>query len=348
MYKKIFYILLASLFLIIPLNAQEVQEEIIEDAYTIPDYTQEELEDETDAIPYYTQEEPEDDIDSLPNYTMEEITGMKSPYIESFRNKFSLRFSLYQSNLNFDQLYRFKNIHNEEHESKELYKSNRPLVIGLGFLYGSLGLEFQKQTNLLYDTNYAKTESQELKLNYYSKSAVLEFHMKDYKGFHTDSNEDTDLEMRFIGISGQYICNSDEYSWPAAFGLYERQLRSASSWLLGGDVLYFTSERQQPLPYKRKYSVAIPKIGYGLTSTLTENLFLSLSLSLGAGIAREFNEAENYASFSGSYHVAVGYHWKDVSFIISHQDFLMMIVLDKIHQEYYLTRLTQCSVTKRF
>ena len=337
MYKKIFYILLTSLFLIIPLYAQE---EIKEDAYTIPGYTQEELEDETDAIPYYTQEEPEDDIDSLPNYTMEELMGMKSPYIEPFRNKFSLSLSIYKSSLFLEQ------VHNDN--SEESYKSNSPLEVGLGFLYGNIGLGFSTQTNLLYDSDHAKTETQELRLNYYTKAAVFEFQMKDYKGFHPDSNKDTDLEMQCIGLFGQYIWNSDEYSWRAAFGLYEKQVRSAGSLLLGGNVFYIKTERQLPETYEKKYILATPNIGYGYTWVYDRNLFLGLSLSVGAGIAHEQNDKKYYAAATNSFLTSTGYHWGDVSFMISCKMDGTVIVIDSDKYDSNINFLTQCSVAKRF
>lgn len=340
MLKKIFYIMLASLFLFIPLFAQEKIEEDIEE---IPGYTQEELEEDIDANSDYAQEEPEDDSNVISDDTQEKP---EKAYIESFGNKFSLRLSLYQSNFNVEQLSRLNDIYNREYKITQPYHSNSPLKLGFGFLYGSFGLEFQKQTSLLYDSNYAKTESKELKLNYYSKSAVFEFHMKDFSGFHSRS-EDTDFEVQSIGLSGLYIFNNKEYSWPAAFGIYERQNITAASWLLGGDALYLASERHLPLQYKREHIAVIPKIGYGITFAGDWNLFLSLSFTIGAGMSRELNDAKNHTALSNSYHAAIGYHWEDVSFVVSHQSFSVYI-MSKKNDENYRTKLTQCAVTKRF
>ena len=328
MYQKIFYLLVVSFFLIIPLSAQDAPEAIEEDASTVPDYTQEELE---------KFKKLEDEIDAIPD---KKPIEMKPPYIESYRNKFSVKFSIYKSSLTLEQIY--------NDNSEELYESNRPLEIGLGFSYGNIGLEFSKQTSLLYDSDYIKTETQEFRLNYYTKKAVFEFQMKDYKGFHSDSNKDTDLEMQCAGLFGQYIWNNEEYSWAATYGLYERQVRSAGSLLLGGNIFYIKTERQLSEIYEKKYILATPNIGYGYTWAFDGNLFLGLSLSLGAGIARELNNEKYYAAATNSFHASAGYHWGDISFMISCQMFGMVIVLDDDKDDSIISVLTQCSVAKRF
>ena len=365
MYQKIFYLLLVSLFLIIPLSAQDAPEKIKEDARTIYDYTQEKQDDDANTVfPYFEEDESktsdytQEDTSTTPDHTKKKLTDFKSPNTRSFDSKFSLRFSVSLNSCDIDQFYIAKPKYGEELELLESYESNIPLKLGLGFLYGNFALEFQKETSLLYDNNYIKTESQEFKLSYYSKKTAVEFHIKDFKGFHVPSpsyldadgiysKKDTDLEIQTIGISGQYVCNNKEYSWPAAFGIYEKQLGSASSFLLGGDALYITSERYLPVSFKREYITAIPKIGYGATFADVNNLFLSISFSLGAGIARELNDAKNCTALSNSFHAAAGYHWEDISLVISYQGFVVIIFTNDDF-EYYLTRLTQCSVAKRF
>ena len=298
------------------------------------------------TTPLYAQEELEENPLPQDKTIFQEHNAA---YTGSFGNKFALCLSAYKSNLNLKQIY---------DNTEESYKSNRPLEIGFGFLYGNFGIEFNQQTSLLYNSNYKKTETRELRLNYYSKNIVLEIQKKDYKGFHTESNEETDLKMQSTGISGQYIWNNEKYSWRAAFGLYEKQFRSAGSFLLGGNAFYIKTKSQLPDAYEKKYILATPNIGYAYTWVYDGNLFLALSLSLGPGIASESNDGKNYLSVSHSFHGAAGYHWDDVSFLIAYQTFVFDIFLNKKdssekknslkNKDSFGSSLLQCTVAKRF
>ena len=309
MYKKLFYIMLVSFFLITPLYAQEEPEEVEKSAYTIPSDSHEKIEE------------------------------IKTPYIESFNSKFAVRLSAYKSSLDFDQTY---------NTAKKSYNSNSPLEIGLGFLYGNFGLEFRKQTSVFFDRNYPKTETQEIRLNYYSKSTVFEFQKKDYKGFHTGSKEETDLTLKCLGIFGQYIWNNKKYSWRAAFDLYDRQYSSAGSFLLGGNVFQVNPKMELPESYKKKYTLVTPNAGYAYTWVYKGHLFFALSLSLGCGIVHESSNSKNYLAVSHSFHGAAGYHWGDISFMISYQTFVFDTALDDKVEDSFDSSLLQCSVAKRF
>ena len=330
MNKKLFYLLLVSFFLMAPLYAQEEE--------TVPINTEPETEQEYEQS--LSQEEFEENTQITPHEAHEEPKKYNTSFIEPFGNKFSLCLSTYISSLDFEQTYNDK--------TKESYESNRPLEVGLGFLYGNFGLEFCQQTSFLYDSDYPKTKSQELRLNYYARGATFEIQVKDYKGFHTGSKEETDLRLLFSGISGQYIWNNEEYSWRAAFGLYERQLRSAGSFLLGGTAFYMTSKKQLPEPYKKKYILAAPSLGYAYTWVYKSNLFFALSLSLGPGMAHELCDTKYYLAVSHSFHGAAGYHWGDVSFMMSCQAFVLDIDLDSNKGDSFTSILLQCSVAKRF
>ncbi|MCL1911077.1 MAG: DUF4421 domain-containing protein [Leptospirales bacterium] len=322
MNKKLFYLLLISFFMAAPLYAQEereAQEEFDANTYT----------------PYIEHEDPKKE---------------NAAYIEPFGNKFSLHLSAYMSDLSFIHTYdrpagRFQS-GRASNDADEGYIANRPLDIGLGFLYGNLGLELRQQTSLLYDSDYEKTETLEWQLNYYAKSASFEFQVKDYKGFRTDSGEETDMHLRCTGIFGQYIWNNEEYSWRAAFGLYERQLRSAGSFLLGGGAFHLISHL--PGSYKKRYILAIPNAGYAHTWVFGSNLFFALSPSAGFGIAHELSKTKNYPAVSFSLSGAAGYHWKDISFMLSYKTIGFSIPLSRSKTDSFITTMLQCSVAKRF
>ncbi|MCL2025698.1 MAG: DUF4421 domain-containing protein [Leptospirales bacterium] len=329
MNKKLFYLLLVSFFLIAPLYAQEEE--------TVPVHTEPETEQEYEQD--LSQEEFEESTQIIPHEAHEEHRAETTPYIKPFGNKFSLYLSAYKSNLDFEQTY---------NNTEKSYTSNTPLEIGLGFLYKSFGLEFGQQTSFLYDSNRPKTETLEWRLNYYARSAIFEIQVKDYKGFYTGSKEDTDLRLQFTGISGQYIWNNEKYSWRAAFGLYERQNRSAGSLLLGGNVFYMMSKRQLPDPYKKKYILATPNIGYAYTWVYKNNLFFALSPSVGFGMAHELSNTKNHIAIPFALHGAAGYHWGDVSFMLSYKFLVMVVGLDDVREDAFMSSLLQCTVAKRF
>ena len=152
MNKKLFYFLLVYFFLITSLYAQEEFEE---------NFPHEEISQE-DNIPF------EDDTlfeESTPYIPYEESEKENTAYIESFRNKFTLRLSAYISSLNFEQMY---------NNTEKTYTANNPLEIGFGILYGNFGIEFRQQTSFLYDSDYKKTQTQEGQFSYYARKAVFE------------------------------------------------------------------------------------------------------------------------------------------------------------------------------
>ncbi|MCL1833403.1 MAG: DUF4421 domain-containing protein, partial [Leptospirales bacterium] len=204
----------------------------------------------------------------------------------------------------------------------------------------------RNQTSLFYDSDYQKTETLEWQLSYYTKSMAFELQIKDYKGFHTDSGEETDLHLHCAGIFYQYAWNSEEYSWRAAFGLYEKQLRSAGSFLLGGNLFYMFNEL--PEVYKRKYILAAPNIGYAYTWVYKSNLFFALSGSGGLGMAYELSDSKNHPAFTLSLYGAAGYHWKDLSFVLSYKTIAFSIPLGHNKTDSFVTTMGQCSVVKRF
>jgi len=329
MNKKLFYFLAVSFFLLTPLYAQEE----LDDNILYEKNTQE------DNIPFEenTQEENTLFEESIPYMPYEESEKENAAYIESLGGKFSLRLSAYISNLKFYKDYDY---------TEKTYTANQPLEIGFGFLYGNFGLEFRQQTSFLYDSEYKKTQTQEGQFSYYARKAVFEIQIKDYKGFHSGSDNDIDLHLQFAGIFGQYIWNNEKFSWPAAFGLGERQLRSAGSFLLGGNIFYMMSENNLLESYKKKHILAIPNIGYAHTWVYKSNLFLTLSPSAGIGMAHEFS-GTNHSAASLSFHGAVGYHWDDISFMISYNALIFSITLED-NSDSFVSTMLQCSVAKRF
>jgi len=327
MNKNLFYFLLISFFLITPLYAQEEFEEYIQSDENT-------LSDKNTLFEEKTQPE-----ESIPYRAHKEFQKNNTPYTESFGNKFTLRLSAYISHLQFTQLYG---------NTEERYMPNTPLEIGFGFLYGNIGIELRQQTSFFYDSGYSKTQVQEGQFHYYAKNALFEIQIKDYKGFRTDSNQETDMRLQSMGIFGQYIWNSEEFSWRAAFGLYEKQLRSAGSFLLGGSAFYMTAESHFPESHKKRYILTSPNFGYAHTWVYKSNLFLALSPSIGIGMARELEKSKNYPAVSLLFHGAIGYHWDDVSFMISLKALATEIVLEDTKTNSFESTILQCTVAKRF
>ena len=103
-----------------------------------------------------------------------------------------------------------------------------------------------------------------------------------------------------------------------------------------------------PGSYKKNYILAIPDIGYAYTWVFESNLFLALSPSVGFGMAHELSKTKNYSAVSLSLSGAAGYHWKDISFMLSYKTIGFSVPLSRNKTDSFTTTVLQCSVAKRF
>ncbi|MCL2025697.1 MAG: DUF4421 domain-containing protein [Leptospirales bacterium] len=336
MNKKLFYILLVSFFLIAPLYAQEeleetqAQEEFQETQEDVVEVSEVQEIEETQAE-IEEEQETEENTYTTQDDAAEQPEEYKGPYFESFNNKFSLRLSAYRNYL-FDVT----------------HEASRPFDIGLGLLYKNFELELRQRIPLFDDSNYPKTKTQEWQFNYYAKSTIVEIQVKDYKTSHT--NYDRGIELRCTNIFAQYVWNYEKYSWQAAFNLSGRQFHSAESLLLGINAFYMTDKDDWHFaPYKKRYIAAIPHIGKAVTGAGKSNLFLAIFYSAGIGIVHESSQAETYPAFSFIAQAALGYHFGDVSFMVSCKALLQTALSNDPDADLSVLNSTlQCSIAKRF
>jgi hypothetical protein len=237
----------------------------------------------------------------------------EGPYIEPFENDFSLSLALRDSSAGF--------LRNTDDSS---YSSNRPLEAAVTVGWKSLSLEFGYFLPRTHNSSHNKSSSFDFQLNYYDRKFFSEIQWKDYSGFYEDSGGDAALRVQSIGVLSQYVWNYEELSLKASFGLQEKQLRSAGSFLLGGSAFYQTAFSDDEnfrfsdrYSRKKKFLHAGPAAGYAHTWVSGGNLFFALLFSVGVNFGKEFDEAHLFLAPLAFLRFSLGYHLDDWSFSFS-------------------------------
>ncbi|MDR3237670.1 MAG: DUF4421 domain-containing protein [Spirochaetia bacterium] len=279
-------------------------------------------------------------------------------YIQSFDAAFTAYVSLNYNSIVFSQ---------NDKNSAETYISNRPFDAGFGFAWGNFSLGFNVSIPFLRDTEYSKSKSSDAQLNYHGKKFFFEIQGKDYKGFHDEDSrgssrrrlsavgkdgQNVDLEIRSIGIFGQYLWNHEEYSMRAAFDLTERQLKSAGSFLLGADSFYSTifSPESFLSRYNKKNKLLQfgPNAGYAYTWVYNNNLFLAAAVSLGLNVHKELNGNSYSVGPAFFPRFAVGYHMEDWSFNFMYTATILSIIYNENESGDISTHHVQLTLARRF
>ena len=207
----------------------------------------------------------------------------------------------------------------EEHYN---YLPNAKVKIGFGASWKALSLSWGYGIDVLQREGKGNTESFDIQFNFHGKQFLVETFAQQHSGFYLLERMDNsdpssplrlttlrpDITLRKYGLFGQYIFNSDKFSYEAALGQKERQLISAGGLQLGLGI-YFTeaqadssfypvntvSEKQ----YLRKTLLG-PNIGYTHT-WIWNRIFLTASMTAGFNIGISYNdEAKQQREFAPS------------------------------------------------
>jgi hypothetical protein len=157
-----------------------------------------------------------------------------SSYIQPFAQKYALTAFVARNSLQL-------------HANDKAYVPNSPVSLGFGCAIKNTFINLRQGIPVWQPGTKAggDTRSFDLQLHQYSRYFIADLFYQEYKGFYyKEKNQDvfTNMYIRQAGLSGTYIFRGNRFSAKAAFEQSEQQLRSAGSWVMGGNL--FVSQLQ--------------------------------------------------------------------------------------------------------
>jgi hypothetical protein len=219
------------------------------------------------------------------------------------------------------------------------YKTNLKLGLGAGFTYKALTLNLAYGFNFLNpDKGKGKTKGLDLQLHLYPNKWAIDFtgaflngyylDPKDYNGLNlTDYYKRPDLHRNILALSVYRIANQGKFSYKASFNQKDWQIRSAGSFLYGGETHYGivkgdsalvpaasgTNYVQAGIDQIRFFGIG-PGIGYAYTLVMGRHFFITASAIVSLNIEvsdeeRGLNKNEVTKILpGGNYKAAIGYN----------------------------------------
>lgn len=240
-----------------------------------------------------------------------------STYIGKFGQRYSVQ--VYSGN-NFTGLY-----HIRGNDTETVYMPNTPVAIGLGLSWGKSSIGFGYGFPFMRDKKKGDTKSNmfSFQYHYYGNKFIADLFFQDYKGLYTEDEKNDevyyfypDIRVTHYGALWQYVFNSKKMSFRAAFNQAELQLKSAGSFLLGGEAFYNILRAQTTFNLNEKNRINNVQVGvsggYAYTWVINRRLYLSGVLSVGVNVGTEYMDKFNLRSLSiypsVSPRVAFGYN----------------------------------------
>jgi hypothetical protein len=234
------------------------------------------------------------------------------------------------------------------------YNSNAPAVNGLDFAYDKLSLSFSYQTvtpvNSVAEGN---SSSGGFGLSFGGDKWQLESTVRFYNWFYdkNTANYDTafkpgkpyyqvpSMSVSNFKLKFMYFPNHRKYSYDAAYACNERQIKSAGSMVITGNIYYnYLQTDTSIIPYYvRSYyssnsdinglSTTALSIGVGVTGTLViyKRFFLNAIFVLGPELQYDqyshyFSDTKSsggYVNWSGDFRLAFGFNGRNFFYIFN-------------------------------
>jgi len=220
------------------------------------------------------------------------------------------------------------------------YRPNTRLTLGVGVTYRSVSLNFAYGLPLLNDDNAIKGKTRYIDLqgHFYPRKFAIDFFGQFYKGYYLSPENFVpgypgyfirpDLRVRMVGLAAYYVFNNHRFSYRASMIQNERQIKSAGTFLIGGEFFYGTLHSDSvlvPAPIADQYPQSEvnrlrfakigPGIGYAYTFVYKKHWFATGSITINPSIdfIRENTIGNTYRdnfSISLNYmtRLAVGYN----------------------------------------
>jgi len=193
------------------------------------------------------------------------------------------------------------------------YKTNDNILLGMGYTYSFLTINLGVKLPVVNqdDELYGKSKYLDLQTKFMFRDFIIDLYLQWNNGYYLSNPEDVyyywdnneeimpqrgDMRTNIVGLSVQYLFNSDRYSYKASFWQNEFQRKSAGSPMLGLEA-YWTFGmtdslmvegvipssgfmNDQPFNQNDMYNVGVSG-GYAYTFVWAEKLSLSLCTLFG-------------------------------------------------------------------
>nr|WP_262903756.1 DUF4421 domain-containing protein [Myroides odoratimimus] len=178
---------------------------------------------------------------------MSVVAQVDSTYVRDHIKSYGVKFAFGKDVLALDYTL-------EDKKSTQTFESNKPVSIGVGFLWGSSSFSFSHGFSFMREKEKGKTKATDFQYHHYGDKFLIDLYYKRNKGFYRytgDHKDDTpteddifpDFKIHMYGALFQYVWNNEKYSLGAAYDFNKVQVKSAGSLLLGGGgVLFITTE----------------------------------------------------------------------------------------------------------
>jgi hypothetical protein len=214
-------------------------------------------------------------------------SGFDSLYIKQFKHKFSIKANTSTRSLSFS----IKSAIPDSLNRTITYVPNVNSTFGLGisYKYSSFTISFKIPKSQIENDKFGKTTHTDIQLSFYRRKFYLSAFYKKYKGFYLSNPKDiypnwndslafpirSDMQYDAIALQGGYVFNGKKYSLRSSTNYTEQQVKSASSFLMNGDLSVINIKGDSciiPAPQNQYY---------GKLKGLTSTAFLSFVVSAG-------------------------------------------------------------------
>ncbi|NVO03127.1 MAG: DUF4421 family protein [Bacteroidetes bacterium] len=213
--------------------------------------------------------------------------GFDSSYVKQFDHKLTLKGDLSSKTLSFSLMSAVP-----DSTSRTVnYLPNVNSSFGFGFSYKfisiSISFKIPKSDSLMIKRG--STKYTDIQMSIYKRKFFFNAGFKTYKGFYISNPQDiyqgwsdslpnphrADLEYDAIGLQACYLLNGKKYSLKSSFNYTEQQQKSASSFMLLGDLSYIGVKGDSCIIPPSQNS------SYGNLKGLSKVEFLSFVVSAG-------------------------------------------------------------------
>ena len=234
-------------------------------------------------------------------------SGHDSSYYQSYKGSIIARVYLSRK---YDQ---FKMNPNSS-LTNMVYHANTALSLGFGLTYRSLSFSFSKELSFLKsEAKKGSTDAVDLQLHLYKQKWAIDAIAEFYKGYYLSPQGlaapdgqsfyvRPDMGVQLVGGSAYRVLNDRRFSYGAGLSQNAWQIKSAGSFLVGGEVFYLAANADSSfVPSKVDSSLAAanvrklhlfeigPGVGYAYTLVIKEHFFFlgSANVDFNLHFARE-------------------------------------------------------------
>ncbi|MBC7864926.1 MAG: DUF4421 family protein, partial [Bacteroidia bacterium] len=240
------------------------------------------------------------------------------------------------------------------------YKAAANNVIGLEFDYDKVSFAFGIKSSDANDSTKGKTSFKNFAFSFGGNKWIIEASYRNYKGFYDQNTATYDttmktthnyfqipsMQVKQAKVKFMYFTNNKKFAYKAGYSYSCRQIKSAFTWVLGGNFYYnglTTDSSLLPIQVRKSYSIdaylkgvkvygASAGAGASLNLVIWKTLFANFTFVLyGEPQWRTYTRLNGpntqlcYLSASGDARLALGFNAKNFFFMFnSYNDFVYL------------------------